>query len=267
MNDRPLGVFDSGLGGLSVVRALWHHLPSESIVYFGDTGRFPYGTRSPEVIRRFSRQNAAFLLERRCKAVVVACNTASAHALEDLAGHLAVPVLGVVEPGVEAALAAHHGGRLGLLATSGTVGSGAYAKALRRRRPDLDLVSIAAPLFVALVEEGWTNTPATELIVREYTKGFAPGPFDAVILGCTHFPLLRPVLSKVLGPAVALVDAAEATAAATATLLRARGLERTGAAPRHEFFVSDAPEKFETLGPLFLGTHVQLPSVVHIENY
>lgn len=267
MTDRPLGVFDSGLGGLSVVRSLWQHLPSEAIVYFGDTGRFPYGTRSPDVIRRFSRQNAAFLLEQGCKAVVVACNTASAHALSDLKQHLDVPVVGVVEPGVEAALAAHHGGRLGLLATSGTVASGAYEKALKAQRPDLDLVSIAAPLFVALVEEGWTNTPATELVAREYTKGFAPGKFDAVILGCTHFPLLRPVLSKVLGPGVALVDAAEATAGKVAKVLREAGLERNGGTPKHEYFVSDGPEKFETLGPLFLGTHVSPPRVVHIENY
>lgn len=267
MNERPLGVFDSGLGGLSVVRALWHHLPSESIVYFGDTGRFPYGTRSPEVIRRFSRQNAAFLLEQRCKAVVVACNTASAHALGDLVSTLQVPVIGVVEPGVEAALAAHHGGRLGLLATSGTVASGAYALALQARRPDLELVSVAAPLFVALVEEGWTNTLATELIAREYTKAFSPGAYDAVILGCTHFPLLRPVLSKVLGPSVALVDAAEATAKAVAALLKQKGMSRSGATPEHEFYVSDAPEKFVALGPLFLGTQVNPPRIVQIENY
>lgn len=267
MTERPLGVFDSGLGGLSVVRSLWQQLPSESIVYFGDTGRFPYGTRSPEVIRRFSRQNAAFLLEQNCKAVIVACNTASAHALADLQSHLQVPVVGVVEPGVDAALAAHHGGRLGLLATSGTVSSGAYERALKAKRPDLDLVSVAAPLFVALVEEGWTNTPATELIAREYTKGFAPAPFDAVILGCTHFPLLRPVLAKVLGPQVALVDSAEATAARVATVLLESKLGHTGGTPHHQYFVSDAPEKFETLGPLFLGTQVQKPRVVQIENY
>ena len=267
MNDRPLGVFDSGLGGLSVVRALWNHVPSESIVYFGDTGRFPYGTRSPDVIRRFSRQNAAFLLERQCKAVVVACNTASAHALSDLQKHLSVPVVGVVEPGVEAALAAHHGGRLGLLATSGTVASGAYENALKAKRPELDLVSVAAPLFVALVEEGWTNTPATELVAREYTKSFSPGPFDAVILGCTHFPLLRPLLSKVLGPKVSLVDAAEATAGEVARVLRETKLERQGGPPTHEFYVSDGPEKFQTLGPLFLGTQVEQPRVVQIESY
>lgn len=267
MNDRPLGVFDSGLGGLSVVRALWNQLPSESIVYFGDTGRFPYGTRSPDVIRRFSRQNAAFLLERGCKAVVVACNTASAHALSDLQTHLTVPVVGVVEPGVEAALAAHHGGRLGLLATSGTVASRAYENALKARRPELELVSVAAPLFVALVEEGWTNTQATELIAREYTKSFSPGAFDAVILGCTHFPLLRPVLSRVLGPKVSLVDAAEATAGKVARVLREASLAQVGGTPKHEYFVSDGPEKFETLGPLFLGTQVEPPRVVHIENY
>jgi glutamate racemase len=236
-------------------------------VYFGDTGRFPYGTRSPEVIRRFARQNAAFLLEHRPKAMVVACNTASAHALPDLQSSLDIPVLGVVEPGVSAALAARQSGRIGLLATAGTVASGAYASTLHAKNPDLDLLSVAAPLFVALVEEGWTNTEATELIAKEYVKPFTSGDFDAVILGCTHFPLLRPVLQKVLGPGVALVDAAEATATAVKGMLDDRGLRSDVATARHQFFVSDAPEKFLTLGPLFLGTVVGDAHTVAIEEY
>jgi glutamate racemase len=250
-----------------VVRSLWDHLPSESIVYFGDTGRFPYGTRSPDVIRRFSRQNAAFLLEHKPKAIVVACNTASAHALGELQASLDIPVVGVVEPGVDAALAARQSGRIGLLATAGTVASGAYATTLYAKNPDLDLLSVAAPLFVALVEEGWTNTEATELIAREYVKPFTSGDFDAVILGCTHFPLLRPVLHKVLGPGVALVDAAEATAVAVMKMLTLRNLISDAPKAQHQFFVSDAPEKFQTLGPLFLGTLVGDAQTVAIEEY
>jgi len=267
LNDAPLGVFDSGLGGLSVVRALWDTLPGESILYFGDTGRFPYGTRSPEVIRRFARQNARFLLSHGAKAVVVACNTASAHALPELAQALSVPVIGVVEPGVDAALAHRGTGNIGLIATAGTVASRAYEQALARKDSEAHMTSIAAPLFVALVEEGWTNTPATRLIAEEYLKVFNNGTFDALILGCTHFPLLRPVLRDVLGAGVALVDGAEATAHATRELLTTKGLLREGAAPEHRFFVSDAPEKFAILGPLFLGKAFNGAEVVAIEDF
>jgi glutamate racemase len=199
--------------------------------------------------------------------VVVACNTASAHALPELKSTLDVPVVGVVEPGVEAALAARNRGRIGLLATAGTVASGAYATTLKAKNPELDLLSVAAPLFVALVEEGWTNTEATELIAREYVLPFVSGDFDAVILGCTHFPLLRPVLQKVLGPAVALVDGSEATATAVKKMLADRGLLSDATPVEHQFFVSDAPEKFQTLGPLFLGTTVGDAHTVAIEEY
>ena len=267
MSDRPLGVFDSGLGGLSVVRALWDAVPHEAIVYFGDTGRFPYGTRSPEVVLRFARQNARFLLQYDCKAIAIACNTASAYALPALADELDIPVIGVVEPGVEAALSHHRGGRLGLLATAGTVNSRAYESALARRRPDVEMTSVAAPLFVSLVEEGWTNTPATRLIASEYLKAFHPAETDAIILGCTHFPLLRPVLAELLGEQVALVDAAEAAAVAVRTLLSEGSLLSDAASPRHRFFVSDAPEKFETIGPLFLGTTIGSASLIQIEEY
>lgn len=267
MNDAPLGVFDSGLGGLSVVKALWEALPGESILYFGDTGRFPYGTRSPEVIRRFAQQNARFLLSRGAKAIVVACNTASAHALPALAESLSVPVIGVVEPGVQAALKHRSEGRIGLLATAGTVASRAYEHALQRLNPDVSMTSVAAPLFVALVEEGWTDTPATELIAEEYIKQFNHGNCDAVILGCTHFPVLRPVLRRVLGDHVALVDGSEVTAHAAADMLRNHNLLREGPAPEHRFCVSDAPDKFAILGPLFLGKTVGDVEVVQIEDF
>ena len=267
MSARPLGIFDSGLGGLSVVRALWESLPDEETVYFGDTGRFPYGTRSPEVIRRFAGQCAAFLLEMHCKAIVVACNTASAHALAHLRQQLDVPVVGVVEPGVEAAVEVAKDGNIGLLATSGTVASGAYERELKRVRPDLSLISVAAPLFVTLVEEGWTHSEATELIAREYVKEFPPGAVRAGILGCTHFPLLRPVLSKVLGGETKLIDGAAATAVAIKRVLTERGMLRRGSAPRHRFFVSDSPEKFQALGPVFLGTQVSDVQSIDIESY
>lgn len=267
MNDAPLGVFDSGLGGLSVVKALWDTLPNESILYFGDTGRFPYGTRSPEVIRRFAEQNARFLIDRGAKAIVIACNTASAHALPALATSISVPVIGVVEPGVEAALAHRKSGQIGLLASAGTVASKAYEHALERQAPDATLTAIAAPLFVALVEEGWTNTPATRLIAEEYVKTFNHGGYDSVILGCTHFPVLRPVLRDVLGDQVALVDGSEVTAHAARRLLTDNGLLREGPAPEHHFCVSDAPEKFSILGPLFLGKTVGDVEIVKIEDY
>jgi glutamate racemase len=267
VSDQPLGVFDSGLGGLSVVRALWEALPGESIVYFGDTGRFPYGTRSPAVIRRFGRQNAHFLMEQGCKAIVVACNTASAHALPELTETLPVPVIGVVEPGVAAALQRSRGGRIGLIATAGTVNSHAYEEALARKAPDVEMTSVATPLFVALVEEGWINTPATRLIATEYLKVFQSGAYDALILGCTHFPLLRPVLQDVLGEQVTLVDAAEATAHATRELLTSKGLLSRTTESEHRFFVSDAPEKFDAIGPLFLGTTVSGAQSINIEEY
>lgn len=267
MNNRPLGVFDSGLGGLSVVRALWDVMPEESVVYFGDTGRFPYGTRSPDVIRHFSRQAASFLLSQNCKAVVVACNTASAHALDDLSERLDVPVLGVVEPGVAAAVAARRDGRIGLLATAGTVASGAYERALLDRDPDLELTSVSAPLFVSLVEEGWIDTKATRLIAEEYLKPFSRTAHDVVILGCTHFPVLNNVLKDILGDEVRLVDGSEATARAALKLLSAEGLRSETSDPQHRFFVSDAPRKFATLGPTFLGKDVGLPEQISIDEY
>ncbi|HYL04644.1 MAG TPA: glutamate racemase [Thermoanaerobaculia bacterium] len=215
-----IGVFDSGVGGLTVVAALRRRLPRESILYLGDTARLPYGSKSPATVTRYTRRNVDFLAQHGVKAVVVACNTASALALPELA--LPMPVWGVIEPGAERAAAASSG-RVGVIATEATVRSDAYPRALRRLRPELQISSRACPLFVPLVEEGWHDDPITEQVARRYLAPLLAGGIDTLVLGCTHYPLLAPVLAKVAGPAVGLVDSAEAVAEAVAAALEAPG--------------------------------------------
>ncbi|MGH7537918.1 MAG: glutamate racemase, partial [Gemmatimonadales bacterium] len=202
MNAAPLGVFDSGIGGLTVARALFENLPRESVIYFGDTARVPYGPKSPETVRRYSAEILAFLLHQGVKAVVVACNTSTAHALDYLRAYAPVPVVGVIEPGARAAVAATASGRIGVIGTAGTVASGAYERAIKALRPDATVVSQACPLFVPLVEEGWFEHPATQLVAREYLLPLERAHVDVLVLGCTHYPLLKPLLAGVLGPAV-----------------------------------------------------------------
>jgi glutamate racemase len=221
-----IGVFDSGVGGLTVVAALRRRLPRESILYLGDTARLPYGSKSPATVTRYTRRNVDFLAQHGVKAVVVACNTASALALPELA--LPVPVWGVIEPGAERAAAAS-GGRVGVIATEATVRSDAYPRALRRLRPELVISSRACPLFVPLVEEGWHDDPITEQVASRYLAPLLAGGIDTLVLGCTHYPLLAPVLAKVAGPAVRLVDSAESVAEAVAAGLAERGLAAAGA--------------------------------------
>jgi glutamate racemase len=253
VSDAPLGVFDSGIGGLTVARALFERLPGESVIYYGDTARVPYGPKSPETVRRYSAEILAYLLHRGVKAVVVACNTSTAHALDDLRARAPVPVLGVIEPGARAAVAASREGRVGVIGTAGTVASGAYERALRTLRPDVTVHAEACPLFVPLVEEGWFDHPAAELIAREYLGPLRAAAVDALVLGCTHYPLLKPLLGRVMGPEVALVDSAEETAAAAARELEERGLLANGAGPpRHHFVVSDDEPHFRRVGARFL---------------
>jgi glutamate racemase len=259
----PLGVFDSGIGGLTVAHAIFERLPGESVVYFGDTARVPYGPKSPETVRRYSGEILQYLLQRGVKMVVVACNTSTAHALDDLRRRSPVPVIGVIEPGAKAAVAATRSGRIGVIGTAGTIASGAYERAIKARRPDAIVISQACPLFVPLIEEGWFDHPATELIAREYLEPLLASQVDVLVLGCTHYPLLKPLLGRVLGPGVRLIDSAEETAAEVARELAADGLVADKSnRVTHEFVVSDDEPHFRNVGARFLGERLQRVEVV-----
>ncbi len=258
MNRRPIGVFDSGIGGLTVVRALMHQLPHESLIYFGDTARVPYGNKSPETVRRYSREILAFLLARDVKLVVVACNTASAHALADLKKVSPVAVEGVIEPGARAAVAASRSGRIGVIGTAGTVASGAYVRAIEAADGKVQVMPQACPLFVPLVEEGWLEHPATRLIAEEYLAPLRSHQIDTLVLGCTHYPLLKPLLGDLLGPSIALIDSADETAAAVSRELASSTLHAPATADGHvHFVVSDDPKRFVKVGKMFLGERVK----------
>lgn len=265
----PIGVFDSGIGGLTVVRELLRQLPNERIVYFGDTARVPYGPKSPDTVRRYSREISAYLRSQDVKAIVIACNTATAHALPVLAAELPLPVIGVVEPGARAAVATSRGAELGVIGTAGTIASGAYERAIRRLAPHAHIVTRACPLFVPLVEEGWLTAEATRLIATEYLAPLQASRIDTLVLGCTHYPLLKPLLGEILGPDVALIDSAHETAAEIGRVLEDRGLLATApvggggvAVGSHRFIASDAPDHFLRLGQRFLGTAIECVETV-----
>ncbi len=254
MNSAPVGIFDSGLGGLTVAGAIFHRLPRDSTIYFGDTARVPYGPKSPETVRRYSREILDWLVGQGVKAVVIACNTSTAHALESLQAVSPVPIIGVVEPGARAALRASPRAHIGVIGTAGTVASGAYPRAIHRLRPDAQVIQQACPLLVPFVEEGWFDHPATELVAREYLGPLIEARVESVVLGCTHYPLLKPLLSRVLGPEVALIDSAEEVATALDEALTSRQLQAApDATPSHRFAVSDDPGRFVTVGSRFLG--------------
>ncbi|HWM89535.1 MAG TPA: glutamate racemase [Thermoanaerobaculia bacterium] len=246
-----IGVFDSGVGGLTVVTALRRRLPRESILYLGDTARLPYGSKSPDTVTRYTRRNIDFLVERGVKAVVVACNTASALALPSL-DHPGLPTWGVIEPGARKAAEVSRG-KVGIIATEATVRSDAYARELRRLRPDLEILSRACPLFVPLVEEGWHDDPVTEEVAQRYLAPLLEAGIDTLVLGCTHYPLLKSVLQRVAGPDVTLVDSAEAVAEVVAQGLAERGLEAGDQPPASHLCVTDSGESFRRLATLILG--------------
>lgn len=249
----PIGVFDSGIGGLTVVRALRRRLPGESIVYFGDPARFPYGTKSADTIIRFAVEDANFLLSRGVKLVIVACHSASSAALPELARRLPVPVLGVVEPGARAAVRMTKSNRIAVIGTSATINSGAYEQAIRRLRRDVEIVAKSTPLFVPLAEEGWLDNEVAEAAARRYLAGLADEGVDTLLLGCTHFPLLARVMARVLGPTVGLVDSSEETATSAGELLAEQQLLNPGGPVRHRFYLSDLAPNFQTVGERFLG--------------
>ncbi|MBA3498397.1 MAG: glutamate racemase [Gemmatimonadales bacterium] len=265
MNASPIGIFDSGIGGLTVARALYDRLPHESTVYFGDTARVPYGPKSPETVRRYSIEILDWLVGQGVKAVVVACNTSTAHALEALQAHSSVPVIGVIEPGARAAAAASAGGAIGVIGTAGTIASNAYARAIQRARPGAQVEQWACPLFVPLVEEGWFEHAAAELIAREYLEPLRRARIDTLVLGCTHYPLLKPLLQRVLGTEVRLIDSGEETAGAVARALEADSLSASGgAAATHRFAVSDDEARFRQVGARFIGDRLGRAEVVSL---
>jgi glutamate racemase len=265
MNDSPIGIFDSGIGGLTVARAVFEQLPHESTVYFGDTARVPYGPKSPDTVRRYSLEILHWLLGQRVKAVVIACNTSTAHALETLQAESPVPVIGVIEPGARAAAAAASGRPIGVIGTAGTIASNAYARAIRRERADAQVEQKACPLFVPLVEEGWFDHPAADLIAREYLAPLAAAGVGSLVLGCTHYPLLRPLLQRVMGSEVRLIDSGEETARVVASVLRERRLEApAGHAAGHRFAVSDDEARFRQVGARFIGERLGRAEVVSL---
>jgi glutamate racemase len=253
----PIGIFDSGLGGLTVFKALARLMPEESLVYFGDTAHVPYGSKSPEAIARYSTEVARFLAGRGIKLLVVACNTSSAWALPAVRRAVKVPVIGVIEPGARAALALGLGGRIGVIGTEATVNSGAYPKAIKALAKAARTESRACPLFVPLVEEGLWDGPIVAAVARKYLAPLKAARVTSLILGCTHYPYLKPVLARTMGPRVRLIDSAEETARETARVLSELGLRAPkGARGRREFFASDAPERFARLGRRMLGGRV-----------
>ncbi len=251
--NQPIGIFDSGIGGLTVFRAVRELLPNESLIYLGDTARVPYGTKSAPTVTQYSTENTEFLLSKGVKAVVAACNTASAYAVPALQEMFKVPIIGVLEPGAAQAVAQSRSGRIGVIGTAGTVGSGAYEVALKRHSPDITVLSAPCPLFVPLVEEGWLDRPETESIAREYLQPLLAAEIDTLILGCTHYPLLMPVIQKVVGDDVQLIDSAHAAATALQELLEQQDLLNDVAKKGDQFYVTDSPDRFQRVGEIFLG--------------
>lgn len=250
----PIGIFDSGVGGLTVARAVMDRLPSERIVYFGDTARVPYGVKSPDTVARYAAQITRFLLAQNVKLLIVACNTMAAVALPAITGLSPVPVIEVIDAGARSALAVSRTRRIGIIATPSTVASQAYERALAALGgPDVRTVAKACPLFVPLVEEGWLDHPATRLVAEEYLGPLLAADLDTLILGCTHYPLLAPLLASVAGPGVRLQDSATAVAERAAAILADLGLGRIGGAPEHAFHVTDMPLRFREIGERFLG--------------
>ena len=253
-NKSSIGVFDSGIGGLTVLREITRLLPGENTIYLGDTARVPYGSKSKETIERYSFEIAAFLLKHDIKMLVAACNTASAYAVPKLAKELDIPVLGVIEPGARAAVAATKANRIGVIGTEGTIKSSAYTSAIKAIRPEAETFVKACPLFVPLVEEGWAEDEVTALVASRYLAGLKDAGIDTLVLGCTHYPLLKETIASVMGYSVALIDSAASTAMEVKKILEEKGLlNDSGKDASHRFFVTDSPERFMAVGRRFFG--------------
>jgi glutamate racemase len=264
MDKRPIGVFDSGVGGLTVFREIAARLPHETLIYLGDSARVPYGTKSPETIQRYAREAARFLHSRDIKLFVVACNTASAAALPVLEQEMDIPVIGVVRPGAEAAVAATRG-KIGVIATEGTVRSQAYSRAIAHIDDSVEVREQPCPLFVPLAEEGWANTRVAMEVAEVYLRPLLDWGVDTLVLGCTHYPILRRTIHAVAGDGVRIVDSAETTAKAVETALEGRLRTDPSSDPRYRFLVTDAAERFRRIAGEFLDhevDHLELVDLV-----
>ena len=265
MSVAPIGIFDSGLGGLTVTKAIRERCPNENLLYFGDTARVPYGNKSQKLVREYSLEIANFLIGKGAKFLVVACNTASALALDYLKEKIDIPVLGVIEPGVNAALNITQNNRVGVIGTLATIQSRAYQELLREKQPGIQVFDQPCPLFVPLVEEGWLDEPATRLIAETYLSEMAKADVDALILGCTHYPLLKPLLRLVVDGNTTLVDSAETVADRLAESLEQTSLTSSSKSKgKLDIFVSDFPARFESVAKRFLGHSLEQVSLVHL---
>lgn len=249
-----IGVFDSGVGGLTVVKELIRCLPDENIIYFGDTARVPYGIKSKETVIRFSIENILFLLKYDVKLICVACNTVSSFALPVIKHHFKVPIIGVLSPGVREAVYATRNKHIGVIGTKGTIKSRSYEDEIKHLDPDVKVTAVACPLFVPFVEEGWVSGDVVSTVAREYLKPLKDADVDTLILGCTHYPLLKPVIKEIMGRDVTLIDSAKQVAIEVKKTLSQEGRLNRGRRGRHQFFVSDNPEWFSGLAQRFLGS-------------
>ena len=267
----PIGVFDSGVGGLTVAREIMRQIPKERIIYFGDTARVPYGSKSKETIIRFSRQIIRFLQSKGVKAIVIACNTASALALETVQPEFDIPILGVVKAGAKEAAKVTKNGKIGVIATESTIESQLYTKEIHSHEPNAQVLGKPCPLFVPLVEEGWLKDPVTVEVANRYLEPLLESGIDTLIMGCTHYPLLRSTLRQIMGEKVNLVNPAYETARELKALLERNGLNNDGKqnyeGAMHEFYVSDAANKFKNFANSILPYGVDTTQLIHIEDY
>jgi glutamate racemase len=255
--DKSIGIFDSGIGGLTVLKEIIHRLPQEDTVYLGDTARVPYGTKSPETVTRYSFENASFLVKQEIKLLVVACNTSSAISLKEIEKALPIPVIGVLEPGARAAVKATKSKRVGVIGTEATIGSWAYPEAIKRLDHGIEVISTPCSLFVPLVEEGWTDNDVASSIAGIYLEPLKKEKIDTLVLGCTHYPLLKGIIKRIMGDSINLIDSAQETAIEVEKILLEKDLlKKASTEGKHRYFVTDAPGRFASLGERFLGFRI-----------
>lgn len=270
INQAPIGVFDSGVGGLTVAREIMRNLPNEKIVYFGDTARVPYGSKSKETVLRYSRQIVRFLRTQDVKAIVIACNTASAMALEEIQNEIDIPIIGVIKPGAKVAAETTKNNRVGVIGTSATVGTHLYRELIQEINPEIEVIEKSCPLLCPLVEEGWLKDPITDMVLTRYLDELVKEGIDSLILGCTHYPLLRSTINRLVGDQINLVNPAYETALRLGELLKERGIANQGQEEEefpYRFFVSDMAERFTQFANTILPFDVSAAQMVNIEEY